>query len=179
MADRAQIDAWLRQAKADLQAGRTQSDDVSEDHRRYWLQQCCEKALKALGLLLWRGPASDDGMFRAHFLHKHSPLKELQQAAALPKSLKLLLREIEVELGKIDGAALLRKVDATTPTVDPTGVSYRYPFRAASGQHVAPCEWVTADWDGYQGNALGITAALDRFIKAVENAVKRQQRGPS
>ena len=169
------LKAWLRQARADLEAG--QGSAGEECHRRYWLQQACEKAIKALGLVLWRGPTSDDGVFRRHFLHKHSPLKqlgaELDNEPALPKSLRLLLREIKAELGRLDGEGLLRKVDGTTPTTDPTEVSYRYPFLDSNGKDVAPVDWTATDWDAYQGNAAGVVAAVDRFLRAVENRRQR------
>jgi hypothetical protein len=38
-----------------------------------------------------------------------------------------------------------------------------------NGLDVAPCDWRAADWDAYQGNAIGIAAAIDRFLKAVDN----------
>jgi hypothetical protein len=175
MADE-RLKAWLRQARADLDAGTL--DAAQECHRRYWLQQACEKGIKALGQILWNGPPSEDGRFRQHFLHKHSPLKQLAQKAAadpaLPKSLHLLLRQLDAELGKLDGEGLLRRVDSTTPTTEPTDASYRYPFRDAAGNEVAPVDLRTADWDAYQGNALGVAAAIDRFLRVVEN---RRQRG--
>lgn len=181
MADE-RLKAWLRQANADLQAGR--SEGSAECHRRYWLQQACEKGVKALALVLWNGPASDDGLFRAHFLHSHSPLRRLEAdltaKPALPRSLRRLLRQLETELGAIDGDGLLRKVDATTPTTDPTGVSYRYPFRdAVSGNEVAPTDWTSTEWDAYQGNAAGVIAAIERFLRAVENRRRRGARATS
>ena len=148
-----------------------------ECHRRYWLQQACEKGIKALGLILWRGPASDEGVFRASFLHKHSPLKQLKSDPLLPKSLRLLLRALETELERLDGAGLLLKVDATTPRTDPTEVSYRYPFVDATGRDVAPVDWTSADWDAYQGNIAGLVASVDRFLRAVENR-RQRARGP-
>jgi hypothetical protein len=174
MADE-RLKAWLRQARADLDAGRSQGGD--ECHRRYWLQQASEKGIKALGLAMWNGPTADEGVFRAFFLHKHSPLKQLAAEAGknplLPKSLWLLLRQIDAELTGLDGAGLLRQVDGTTPTTDPTDVSYRYPFRDANGLDVAPRDWTTADWDAYQGNAAGVAAAIDRFLRAVDNRRQR------
>ncbi|MEO7033614.1 MAG: hypothetical protein ABI548_07045 [Polyangiaceae bacterium] len=169
------LKAWLRQARADLEAGKSAGEE--ECHRRYWLQQACEKGIKALGLVLWKGPASDDGVFRGNFLHKHSPLKqleaELKDNPSLPKSLRFLLRQLEAELEGLDGQGLLRKIDATTPKTDPTEVSYRYPFRDSNGLDVAPVDWTATDWDAYQGNAAGVIAAVDRFLGAVENRRQR------
>ena len=51
-----ELKAWLRQARADLNAGRSQGGD--ECHRRYWLQQASEKGIKALGLCLTATPWS-------------------------------------------------------------------------------------------------------------------------
>jgi hypothetical protein len=175
MADE-RLKAWIRQARADLDAGRREGE--VECHRRYWLQQACEKGIKALGQILWKGSAADDGRFRQHFLHRHSPLKQLSQEVAadpgLPKSLRLLLRQLDAELGELDGEGLLRKVDSTTPTTDPADASYRYPFRGPAGEDVAPVDWSSADWDTYQGNSVGVAAAIDRFLRTVEN---RRQRG--
>ena len=52
MADE-RLKAWLRQARADLEAGKLEA--APECHRRYWLQQACEKGIKALGQILWNG----------------------------------------------------------------------------------------------------------------------------
>ena len=170
------LQAWIRQARADLEAG--QAPGASECHRRYWLQQACEKGIKALGLILWAGLA-DDARLRQHFLHRHSPLKQLAAEVAadpaIPKSLLRLLRELEVELRQLDGGVLLRKVDSTTPTTAPTEASYRYPFQD-HGVEVAPVDWTAADWDAYQGNFVGVVASVDRFLRLVEN---RRQRGRS
>lgn len=150
-------------------------------HRRYWLQQACEKGIKALGLVLWTGSPADDGLFRAHFLHNHSPFRRLEVDVRakpdLPTSLRRLFRQIETELSALDGDGLLRKVDSTTPTTNPTGVSYRYPFHdGEEGEDVAPTDWTAAQWDAYQGNALGVAAAIDRFLKAVDNRRRRGAR---
>jgi len=163
--------AWLRQARADWNAG--QADGIGPCHRRYWLQQACEKGIKALGLILWRGHAAEDGLFRHYFLARHSPLRHLATEVAgdpaVPRSLRLVLRELQAELAKLDGAGVLKRVDATTPTMDPTDVSYRYPFQSAEGVDVAPIDWTEAEWDAYQGNAAGVIGAIDRFLRAVDN----------
>ena len=161
--------AWIRQARADL--GAAQCDAGEECHRRYWLQQACEKCIKALGIILWSDRTSDEGHFRGSFLNKHSPLQQLSKDVAsdpaLPSSLRMLLRQIDSELSEIDGGALIRQVDATTPTLDPTRTSYRYPFQD-EGKDVAPADWTTSKWDAYQGNVAGVVAAIERFLRAIE-----------
>lgn len=175
MPDRKLVLAWLRQADCDLVAARIAEEGILECHQRYWLQQACEKGIKALGVLLWRGPAVHDGRFRGDFLHKHSPLQHLQKTPGIPKSLTLLLRELEAEISKLDGSGLLMRVDSTTPTTDPTHVSYRYPFVDSAGELKAPAEY--REWDSYQGNIEGVTAAIRRFLKAVRNR-SRVERDP-
>jgi hypothetical protein len=170
MADE-RLRAWLRQARADLAAGR--APNVAACHRRYWLQQACEKGIKALGLILWRGHANEEGMLRNYFLGRHSPLKQLAKEVAndpnVPRSFRFLLRQLETEMRQLDGANVLERVDATTPSMDPMDVSYRYPFQDGAGAHVAPIDWTDSDWDAYQGNGQGLVAAIARFLDAVEN----------
>ena len=173
MPDRDLLRAWLRQADCDLTAARVAEPGILECHQRYWLQQACEKGVKALGMLLWRTPSADDGCFRREFLHKHSPLRNLKETPGIPKSLISLLRELEAELAKLDGRGLLMKVDSTTPTFHPMDVSYRYPFEDSAGQVIAPADYER--WDVYQGNIEGITAAIDRFLKAVRNRSKAER----
>jgi hypothetical protein len=166
--------AWLRQANSDLAAARADADGVAECHRRYWLQQACEKGIKALGIVLWAGRPSDDGRFRAAFLHRHSPLRNLKTVPDIPRSLAQLLRGIEAEIRSIDGTGLILKVDATTPTTDPIDVSYRYPFvDGRTGRVLAPIDY--ADWDVHQGNFEGVMAAIDRFLKAVRNGARAER----
>lgn len=163
--------AWIRQAQADLVAGR--AEGVEPCHRRYWLQQSYEKGIKALGLILWQGHANEEGQLRRHFLGRHSPLKVLSREAAndpnVPRSLRLLLRQLQTELGTLDGAGVLKRVDENEATMNPTDVSYRYPFQDAAGSHVAPADWTEANWDAYQGSAMGVVAAVTRFLGIVEN----------
>jgi len=173
MADRYVVRAWLRQANCDLVAAEVAEEGILECHQRYWLQQACEKGIKALGVLLWRGPVASDGRFRGDFLHKHSPLKHLQETPGIPKSLTLLLRQLEAEIMKLDGSGLVMRVDSTTPSTDPTEVSYRYPFTNSAGKLEAPADY--EDWDAYQGNIEGVTAAIRRFLKAVHNRSRLQR----
>ncbi|MCU0694759.1 MAG: hypothetical protein MUF54_25585 [Polyangiaceae bacterium] len=54
MAETRELKAWLRQARADLEACVGDGHDaLVECHRRYLLQQACEKGMKALGLVLY------------------------------------------------------------------------------------------------------------------------------
>lgn len=165
------LKAWLRQARADWRAG--QAQDISPCHRRYFLQQACEKGIKSLGIILWGQREHDEGLLRHYFLSRHSPLKhlatEVQNDDAVPRSLRFLLRQIETELATLDGSSVLQRVDATTPTMNPADPSYRYPFVDGSGKDVAPVDWTETDWDAYQGNAPGIVAAAGRFLSALEN----------
>ena len=168
------LKSWLRQAHADLEAGGIQASQ--ECHRRYWLQQACAKGIKALGLLLWERSSPDDGLFRQHFLYRHSPMKQLAKEVSKDPALRTLrffLHQLDAELAQIDGNGLLRKVDSTTPSTDPTEVSYRYPFRDAHGKEIAPLDWTATDWDAFQGNAVGVARAVDRLLKAVDNRRKK------
>jgi hypothetical protein len=160
------IKSWLRQADEDLKAGQAAAGDASECHRRYWLQQACEKGIKALGIILWPN-SIDDGNFKNNFLHKHSPLKSLSENLKKDKSLFGLVRQIETEINKLEGRDMIRKVDATTPTTDLTDISYRYPFIDNSGNIVAPVDY--PDWDSYQGNAMGVANSIEKFLAKVRN----------
>jgi hypothetical protein len=169
------IKSWLRQADEDLKAGQAIRGDVSECHRRYWLQQACEKGIKALGIILWKDNI-DDEIFKHNFLHKHSPLKnllEILEKNKLTKSLYMLVRQIEAEINKLEGKDIIRKVDATTPTTDLTDVSYRYPFVDKQGNIVAPVDY--PDWNSYQGNAMGVTDTIKDFLTKVRNRLMKDR----
>ena len=47
MATPTQVEQWLLQAEADLRASEALAADIRENHRRYWIQQAYEKAMKA------------------------------------------------------------------------------------------------------------------------------------
>ena len=176
MADAAQLLAWLRQARADLDAGVTGAETLAECHRRYLLQQACEKGTKALGLVLWDERTADASSFNRFFLHRHDPLTRLREQSDLPRSLWALLRQVDAELGSIDNAPLLRQVDATSPSSDPSDVSYRYPFvDARTGAVVAPVDLATDDWDAYQGNEMGVSRAIGRLLDRVEGRIRRSR----
>ncbi|MBN1606604.1 MAG: hypothetical protein JW940_08210 [Polyangiaceae bacterium] len=176
MADAAQLLAWVRQARADLDASISRGSGVAECRRRYLLQQACEKGMKALGLVLWDERTADVASFGRFFLHRHDPLSRLRTQPDLPRSLWALLRQVDAELESIDNAALLRKVDSTCPSTDPSDVSYRYPFvDARSGAIVAPVDLSTDDWDAYQGNEMGVARAVARLIDRVESRIRKSR----
>jgi len=170
-----QIKAWIRQAEADLSAASAEAPGIAECHRRYWFQQSYEKSIKALALMKWTG-VPDEREFAQNFLWKHSPLATISTGKTpLPKKLYLLQRELTAFMIKLDGSALLKKLDATTPTTNPDDVSYRYPFRY-NNEYVPPAEY--PDWDHYQGNHEGIRAGVARLINAVKAELRMSARSP-
>jgi hypothetical protein len=168
-----QAKVWLKQAKADLLAA-LGAPAKPECHRRYWLQQAYEKALKSLALIMYSGQPSDPE-FLTHFLN-HSPLEALEQANKLSKRMHSLARQVQRFINLRREAARLRKIDATRPSNKDDQVSYRYPFRVGS-ELIAPADY--DDWDSYQGEWLGVTSAVSNFIVAVSNELITQARKPS
>ena len=129
MATPKQVKTWVEQAEADLQASRATDESLGECHRRYWIQQSYEKAIKAYAMMMCTGTATEDAEFARLFLLQHSPLKTVSAAnTPLSKPLHLLSREVEAFVRGLDNADILLKIDATTPRNDSTEVSYRYPF---------------------------------------------------
>lgn len=172
-----QVKAWLDQATADLRAAQAKDDAIAECHRRYWFQQSCEKAIKALGLLRW-ADTNDPALtteLTAVFLKQHAPYDTLQSSAPKSKAIKALQREIDSFLRQLDNFALLKKLDATRPYFNPSEVSYRYPF-IQDGSYVAPCDF--EGWDGYQGNTMGVESAVGKLLKAVRAEYATVRRGP-
>lgn len=176
MATPTQVKAWIEQADADLIAARVDDGGLRECHRRYWVQQSYEKAIKAYALMRWTGGPTEAAQFAHLFLLQHSPLKTVAQAnTPLSKPLHLLARDVEAFVRHLDNADLLLKIDATTPRSDPTEVSYRYPF-LVDGDYKAPISY--DDWDAYQGNALGAQAAVTRLLGAVKDELRIFARRP-
>jgi hypothetical protein len=176
MATLTQVRTWIEQANADLVAAEVEDARLRECHRRYWIQQSYEKAIKAYALMRWTGGANDDAQFARLFLLQHSPLKTVAQAnTPLSKALHLLAREVEAFVRILDNADLLLKIDATTPRNDPVEVSYRYPF-LVEGEYKAPVSY--EDWDAYQGNVTGAQAAVKRLLSAVKEELKIFARTP-
>ena len=74
MATSTQVRTWIEQAHADLAATQVEDAGLRECHRRYWIQQSYEKAIKAYALMRWTGGPNDDAQFARLFLLQHSPL---------------------------------------------------------------------------------------------------------
>jgi hypothetical protein len=176
MATPTQVRRWVQQAEADLQASRATAESLGECHRRYWIQQSYEKAIKAYAMMRWAGTPAEEAEFTRLFLLQHSPLKNVSTAGApLPKALHLLLREVLAFVLGLDNSELLLKIDATTPRNDPAEISYRYPF-IVDGDYIAPISF--DEWDGYQGNGAGAQAAVTRLLSAVKDELRTFARKP-
>jgi hypothetical protein len=79
-------------------------------------------------------------------------------------------------VNSLDNAGTLKKIDATTPTVNPDEISYRYPFREGD-EFVAPAQYT--GWDSYQGNLRGAITAVKRLLSEVENELSTARRRPA
>jgi len=176
MAQLEEVSAWLAQAEADLNAARVEDARFAECHRRYWIQQGYEKAIKAYALIRWNG-SSRDLRFRMDFLLKHSPLKSIGATASLTKELYLLGREVESFVRGLGDAGLLMKIDDLETSSRPDQVSYRYPFRLQGGAaELPPSEY--SDWEACLGNRMGSTAAVERLIRKVRGELRIARRRP-
>lgn len=170
MATPRQVRSWIDQAEADLAAARVEAVGIAECHRRYWLQQSYEKAIKALALMKWTGGAADEAEFARQFLLQHSPLKKVGTTPTpLSKALRALARVLDAQVHGMDNGNILLRIDATTPTSDPVEVSYRYPF-LRDGQFLPPASF--DDWDLYQGNFMAAESAVRRLIGVVKDELK-------
>ncbi len=175
MATPRQVEQWLIQADADLKASEAHAEGIYESHRRYWLQQAYEKAMKAWGLMKWRFNAADEARFHQVFMRRHSPFLSIDTTNAPPKSIHLLQREAGVFVRRLAYRDVLMKLDATTPELDETQVSYRYPF-LEDGNHVAPSLY--EHWDAYQGEAGEVGRSVRRFIQEVRGELAIFRRTP-
>lgn len=177
MATPKQVEQWLRQAEEDLRAAAADADGISENHRRYWLQQSYEKAIKAWGLMRWRHNADDERQFHNVFLRRHSPFFVIDTTnALLPKSIHLLQREARAFVNRLAYGDVLIKIDATTPEFDETKVSYRYPF-VADDEHIAPSAY--DGWNAYQGEWGEVRRSVRTFIREVRAELTIFRRGPA
>ena len=109
MATPTQVRTWIAQADADLVAARVEHDGLGECHRRYWLQQSYEKAIKAYALMRWTGGAEDEAQFARLFLLQHSPLKTVAEANT-PLSKPLHLFGVRAQIGSSGNEGALERV---------------------------------------------------------------------
>lgn len=161
MPDFQHLQCWIRQAEADLIAAEAAVSEVRENHRRYWLQQSYEKAIKAWGMLRYdpAGPA-EQHEFLQHFLSRHGPFAS-RSAADIPRRLFLLRRQLLAFLNDrlADHTNALTQVDGTIPQLDPGAISYRYPFVPPdSGEYISPSDY--DGWDQYQCNWIRAQTAV-------------------
>jgi hypothetical protein len=173
---------FLVQARADLRA--SECPDLPACHRRYWIQQCCEKAVKALGISLWSKPLGKpreaDHEFTRRFRLEHSPLAGLDEATKAPGShLKAFKRLLMGELRDFPELAALLKVDALAQSANSEKPSLRYPFvDRTTGEWVAPVEWDESDWDRLIGGPESQhRQAASRLVGHIETHLRRV-RGP-
>jgi hypothetical protein len=170
-----QVEAWIEQAEADLLAASARAPELRECHRRYWLQQGYEKAIKAYALMRWNGGPENEREFHRTFLLQHAPLKVVSEVSTpLSKAMYLLRREVEIFVRRLDNSEILLKIDATIPRNDPAEISYRYPF-LQEGEYTSPARF--DGWDAYQGNPQGTQAAVARLLRAVKDELKIWGRG--
>lgn len=177
MATPKQVKAWVDQASADFDASCVRDEKIAERHRRYWLQQAYEKAIKAYALVRWSGGSQlVDADFRKFFLSKHSPVTMIESVKEpLSKELHLLRREVRAFVNGLQSKVLLQ-IDATTPQQDPSKISYRYPF-VLNDEYVAPSSF--NGWDSYQGDEMAARAGVGQLLEAVRaNMSKVVGRGP-
>ncbi|HEX7601229.1 MAG TPA: hypothetical protein VF316_06470 [Polyangiaceae bacterium] len=190
---------WLRQAKADEAASRA-TGALAECHRRYFLQQAYEKAVKALALAcLTRKQSKDKQLSSAlgeHFLHHHTPwtvfstkddaawADELRLAygahgPTLLRELKLLRQQVAVRMqDRADGRVVdaWKQIDGTRPRKAVDAVSYRYPFvDDAHVDGVAPKDW--NGWSEYQGKEDVVRDAVAQLLRRAGDQVRIWNKG--
>jgi hypothetical protein len=161
----------LRQAEADLEAARLAA--LAACHRRYLVQQSCEKAIKALGWATYVPPKGGDGSeINSLFFNRHDPLLRLttEEKKKLTKPAHALLRNIETLLRRFQRRTTLEHIDATTPSSDAKRISYRYPF-VSNDEWIAPADY--DHWDDYQGRIDDVIDTADKLIRAVRSEIRR------
>jgi hypothetical protein len=129
--------AFLEQAKSDEQA--SGSTGLPEATARYLLQQACEKAIKAFGYCIYTERRGDKRHVDGIFFNRHDPVTALNEVAIadLPNGVRILRRALVEFLDAFSERATLDHIDATTPSLNPNAISYRYPF-LLDGEWVAP-----------------------------------------
>ncbi|MGM0578169.1 MAG: hypothetical protein ACQEXJ_20760 [Myxococcota bacterium] len=177
----------MDQARADLRAARCTDDAVAECHRRYWLQQAYEKALKAY-LVAQVGKRERHEVLlivRDTILGSHSPLTDFPRGVDLDdlkarleqaypddwqrglRLVELLRRHAHAFVTNRRGHEALYKLDDTRPSIAARYPSYRYPF-FDGGKSVAPAKW--RGWTGYQGPEEEVAGAVEELIDAARVA---------
>jgi HEPN domain-containing protein len=168
--------AWLTQARADLKAATTIAPTIAECHRRYWLQQTVEKALKAYAISLLPDDLSqrENEALTALLLRHHAPLSEMatwskdeivaKWGIRAYKRLRFLKTYLNDLVANDAAGSSIRQVDDTKPSLSSKEVSYRYPF-FRQDRLVAPVEW--QEWAGYQGDETKLCRDIEAFIGTV------------
>lgn len=184
MATFKQVDPWVQQAKADLRAAKVAANEIAECHRRYWIQQSYEKAIKALALIRFKGSDEEDSALCT--LLSHSPMKFLKKHAddptsALPKGLTRkkifgLEREVQIFVRSLAQFEFLARIDEEGPSKNPSDVSYRYPFYDQEANYVAPAN--IENWSEYLGGLDAAFAAVEKMIRAVDDEYRTFKRKP-
>jgi hypothetical protein len=176
---------YLQQARADFRACQLQTSDFAECHRRYFLQQAFEKALKSF-LLVKLGVGNEDEqvefLLRDTILGSHSPLADFPPGADLAeleeqlvrrypkhwergiKLLKMLRREAAGLIERSGAGPVLRKIDGTRQSIRAQVPSYRYPF-FEDRLEITPATW--GAWDTYQGTWHTVVPAVHNLIETV------------
>jgi HEPN domain-containing protein len=174
MVDVGRAKCLLRQANYDLVAAQAGAAEIRENHRRFWLQQAYEKALKAWAILDFRSRDASEAMaFEKVYLLGHSPLYRFQHpnlekhvniSRVLSRSLRTFLnRSLTAE-----DIRILETIDAMVPSDDPSVVSYRYPFLDPGSQAlIAPSDFTA--WDEIQGTHVQVGSTLRRLIRKVND----------
>lgn len=181
---------WLEQSRADLSAAQSNGAGILECHRRYWLQQAYEKAIKALMLAKLDGPDRRNPqvllIVRDVLLRSHTPLQDLpseetreQMRERLEKQypgqwqrgvkvVYLLVREIKQFIVSQTARGVLERIDDTRPSISADVPSYRYPFFEGDSA-ITPARW--QGWTAYQGDEAAVVAALTELTAAVGKAL--------
>lgn len=176
-ADQDEVWAWLEQAKADLQAASVLVDENTESHRRYWLQQAYEKAVKAFGLSLLESPSEEHrAELRGGFLRHHDPVRSFEAHPPASKVISALKRRLSTFVRSHPEYPTLDRLEEHKARLDSSSMSYRYPFkRAQDATWIAPARF--ADWSELLGSFDKSREAVRSFVTAVENEHKKMRRG--
>lgn len=175
--DQDEVRAWLEQARADLLAASVMVDENTESHRRYWLQQAYEKAVKAFGLSLLESPtAAERAELRKAFLGHHDPVQSIEKHAPESKLIHALKRRVSTFVQSQRDYTALNRIEDHKARFDHTTMSYRYPFkRAQDATWITPAQFT--DWSELLGSFDKSIEAVGSFVNSVENEYKKMRRG--